>query len=53
MSLLPGLAEQNEDLQKSVYEALGKAGECVGTKHLLGGVWMVIFRFYLKKWIIF
>jgi len=41
MSLLPGLDEQNEELQKSVHEALRKAGECVGTKYLIGAVWMV------------
>ena len=42
MSLLPGLDEQNEELQKSVLEALKKAEECVGPKYLLGAVWMVI-----------
>lgn len=45
ISLLPGLNEQNEELQKSVYEAFKKAEECVGTKYLLGAVWMVFILF--------
>ena len=45
MSILPGLDEQNEALQKSVLEALRVAGECVGTKYLLGAIWMVLHIF--------
>lgn len=41
MSLLPGLDEQNEELQKNVLDALKTASECVGLKYLLGSIWMV------------
>jgi len=41
ISILPGLDEQNEQLQKRVYSILDKAGEAVGRKYLLGAIWMV------------
>ena len=42
ISILPGLEEQNELLQKRVYHILDKAGEAVGRKYLLGAIWMVL-----------
>lgn len=41
ISILPGIEEQNELLQKRVYGILDKAAEAVGRKYLLGSVWMV------------
>lgn len=43
ISILPGLEEQNELLQKRVFSILDNAGEAVGRKYLLGAIWMVYF----------
>jgi len=40
-SILPGLDEQLEDLQKKVTEILDKMCELVGKKYLVGAVWLV------------
>lgn len=44
ISILPGLEEQNELLQKRVFSIMDNAGEAVGKKYLLGAVWMAVLR---------
>ena len=43
VSILPGLDEQNEELQKKVFASLDQACESAGKRHFIGALWMVWF----------
>jgi len=44
VSILPGVDEQNEALQKNVYETLDLLSDTVGKRFFIGAVWMVTFK---------
>ncbi len=47
VSILPGVDEQNEGLQKDVYSTLDQLSEVVTKKYFIGAIWMVfLFDFY-------
>jgi len=41
VSILPGIEEQNENLQRDVFSTLDQLSNCVTKKYFLGAVWMV------------
>ena len=41
VSILPGIEEQNETLQKDVFSTLDQLSNCVTKKYFVGAVWMV------------
>jgi len=45
VSILPGVEEQNEALQKDVFNTLDQLSNCVTKKYFIGAVWMVNFFF--------
>ena len=43
-SILPGLEEKDEAIQKKIIEILGKLQICVGERFLIGALWIAILR---------
>ena len=43
-SILPGLEEKDETIQKKIVELLGKLQICVGERFLVGALWIAILR---------
>lgn len=43
-SILPGLEEKDEGIQKKIVEILGKLQNCVGERFLVGALWIAILR---------
>lgn len=43
-SILPGLEEKDEVIQKKIFDILNKLQSCVGEKFLIGAVWIAILR---------
>lgn len=43
-SILPGLEEKDELIQKKIVEILGRLQTCIGEKFLIGAIWITILR---------
>lgn len=43
-SILPGLEEKDEAIQKKIFEILSRLQQCTGEKFLIGAIWIAILR---------
>jgi hypothetical protein len=43
-SILPGLEEKDEGIQKKIFDILNRLQSCIGEKFLIGAIWIAILR---------